>query len=132
MPSFLEPDPILLFFATFKEWIYLTVLAVYGLLRYVFSMFREAHALARWAAFLGPGCDRAFCRRALPCADPWHFPRALVPLGRPDRRRRRAAALLGFFLVATAMPGRRFWVLDGLHLLWLLGLIGLWLYAIFS
>lgn len=125
MPGFLQPDPVLLAFAAIKEWVYLTGLLVFAVIRVPFL-----RRPALWAGLLGLGLTAIFVAGV-----------ALTPiLGLSSGPLFLAGGMVGGMVApllcslplfaAAVMPGRRFWGFDLLHLLWFGGLVGLWVYSV--
>ena len=127
MLEFLQPDPVLLAFATVKEWIYLIFVLIFGLIR---TPLLRARAFQ--SAALGLGLTGLFVAATfLPSL-----------LGQSSGLLFRLGGFVGGmavpvlcsvpFLAAAVLPGRRFWPLDALHALAFLGLLGLWIYSLVS
>lgn len=131
MPSFLEPDPIILGFLAYKQVIYLEGLVLFALLRTLLS--RGASRRAALAAF---GLAALFV------AAKWLPPVLNLSSGplpmlggwvRTSLGGMTAPILCSALLLAAAvLPGRRFWGLDALHALAFTALLGLWGYTLWS
>ncbi len=131
MPSFLNPDPVILAFLGLKQVVYLEVLVLFGLLRAALC-----RGPARRAALAGLVLAIVFVAAKLL---PPVYGIAEGPLFRLGGWVRvavggMAAPLIcsGLYLAAAVLPGRRCWGLDLLHGAWFAALLGLWGYTVWS
>lgn len=128
MPSFLEPDPILLAFFAIKQGIYLEGLILFAALRTLLAQ-DTARRCAAIALFLS----------AIFVASKWVPPVIGLSQGpvfllggwvRTSLGGMSAPLICSGLLIAAAfVRGRRYWGLDLLHGLAFAGLIGLWIYT---
>ena len=131
MPTFLEPDPIILGFLAYKQVVYLEAVTLFALLRLALSTGRS-----RQAALL------AFVLGAVFVTAKWLPPVINLSSGplpilggwvRTSLGGMTAPILCsGLLLAAAVLPGRRYWGLDLLHGLAFAALLGLWAYTLFT
>ncbi len=122
--SFFEPDPVLLAFIFIKKFVYLEVLAVLAFVRVIVG-----RGIARWPALvtfvlaLG-GVATVFAPAAGLNEGPVYASAAQMMAESGGM-----AALIVpsvVFLVGSVMPNARWRWIDALHVLMLLGLLGIW------
>jgi len=122
--TFFEPDPVLVAFLFIKKFLYLEVLVVLALVRVVVG-----RGLARWPALVAfvlavGGVATVFAPAAGLNEGPVYVFAAQTMAGGGGM-----AALLVpsiVFLVSSVLPNARWRLLDVLHGMMLLGLLGLW------
>ena len=131
MPSFLQPDPLMLAFLALKQGVYLEVLALFALLRAALAR-GPARVAAAVACLL---CVLFVAARLLPPILGWSGG-AFVLLGGWVRASLggMTAPLIcsGLMVAAAVLPGRRYRGLDLMHGLGFAGLLGLWAYTLLA
>ncbi len=128
MPSFLQPDPVLLAFIPIKQGLFLLALLPLALIRALVarSAARGAGLLALALALLGlaatylPGLLGLTGGVAV-AASGWQS-----LWGGLGMNFAASAALLA----SAVLPGRSWWGIDAVHLLLLAGFVGLWVYTL--
>ncbi len=131
MPSFIDPDPVILAFFTMRQVLYVEVLAFLALLRAV---------TARGPSqALGLAC-LVFClafaagKFVPPLIGLYEGP-LVAAVGLLRFAGGGMTALLfasALLLLSAVVRGRRFWGIDLLHVLWLGTLVGLWGYSLLA
>lgn len=124
MNSFFEPDPVLLTFIFAKKFLYLEVLALLALLRVMLG-----RGLARWPALVTLIMALGGVATVLAPAAGMNTGVVYVSAARVMAGSGGITALLvpsAVFLISMVTPGVRARWIDVLHVLMLLGLLGLW------
>jgi hypothetical protein len=128
MPDFLQPDPVILFFLTYKQVLYLPLIALLALVRLLAAR-ASARALAGLALLLAL---TGLAARLLPeLLNTYEGP---LYAAAGAWRGLWGGAFMGLaasvpLLLSGLVAGRRWWGIDLLHGPLLLSLLGLWGYA---
>lgn len=128
MPDFLQPDPVILFFLTYKQVLYVPLIALLALVRLLVAR-SSARALAAVALLLALA---GLAARYLPeLVGVYEGPLYAIA---GSWRSLWGGAFMGLvaslpLLLSAVVTGRRWWGVDLLHIVLLLGMLGLWGYA---
>lgn len=128
--QFLQPDPTLLAFLAIKQTLWLPFVLILALIR-SYGARGPARALALLSVLIALA---GIAVQVLPGLLGL-YEGALVRFGSQWRNMGGGAVSLASaslpLLVSSYLPGRRWWGIDVVHIIGLLGFIGLWAYAVY-